>query len=106
VVSEWSALHLFFFMHVPDKIWVQEVGTQTNRAYCKIDCVEPEQQPMGDENKYDGVRYPFKMFLEESHLQQRNEMMDKLCTYPLMTAHRRSIFIKQPCNPLQGTGKF
>jgi hypothetical protein len=32
---------------------------------------------MGDENKYDGVRYHFKMFLEESLVQQRNEMMDK-----------------------------
>jgi hypothetical protein len=30
---------------------------------------------MGDKNKYDGVGYPFKMFLKESLTQQRNEMM-------------------------------
>jgi hypothetical protein len=32
VVSEQSTLHLFFFVHVLDKILVQEVGTQTNRS--------------------------------------------------------------------------
>ena len=31
---------------------------------------------MGDEKKDDGVGDPFKMFLEESLLRQRNEMMD------------------------------
>jgi hypothetical protein len=31
---------------------------------------------MEGENKYDGTGYPFKMFLEESLTQQRNEMMD------------------------------
>jgi hypothetical protein len=31
---------------------------------------------MGDENKYDGVGDPFKMFLEEPLVRQRNEMMD------------------------------
>ena len=28
----------------------------------------------------------------------------KICTDPSMVSHRRSIFIKWPCNPLQGTG--
>jgi hypothetical protein len=36
-----------------------------------------QQQPMGDENKYDGARYPIKMLLEEALTSQRNEMMDK-----------------------------
>jgi hypothetical protein len=31
---------------------------------------------MEGENKYDGIGYPFKMLLEESLMQQRNEMMD------------------------------
>jgi hypothetical protein len=31
---------------------------------------------MAGENKYDGTGDPFKMFLEESLMQQRNEMMD------------------------------
>jgi hypothetical protein len=35
VVSERSSLHLFFFVHVPDKIWVQEVGTRTSRAFAR-----------------------------------------------------------------------
>ena len=33
-------------------------------------------QFMGDENKYDGERDPFKMFLEEVIVWQRNKMMD------------------------------
>jgi hypothetical protein len=32
---------------------------------------------MMGENKYDGIRYPFKMFLKESLERQRNDMMDK-----------------------------
>jgi hypothetical protein len=32
---------------------------------------------MRDEKKYDGARDPFKMFLEESLMKKRNEMMDK-----------------------------
>ena len=31
---------------------------------------------MGDKNKYDGVGDPIKIFLEESLMQKRNEMMD------------------------------
>jgi hypothetical protein len=61
---------------------------------------------MGDEKKDDGVGDPFKMFLEESLARKRNEMMDKFAKILRVTAHRRSIFIKRPCNPLQGTGKF
>jgi hypothetical protein len=64
------------------------------------------QKPMGDENKYDGAGDPFKMFLEESLARQRNEMMEKFAQILRVTAHRRSIFIKRPCNPLQGTSKF
>jgi hypothetical protein len=36
----------------------------------------PKRPLMAGENKYVGTRYPFKMFLEESLTQQRNEMMD------------------------------
>jgi hypothetical protein len=36
----------------------------------------PKRTLMEGENKYDGTRDPFKMFLEESLMQQRNEMMD------------------------------
>jgi hypothetical protein len=31
---------------------------------------------MGDENKYDGARDPFKMFLKEYLARQRKKMMD------------------------------
>jgi hypothetical protein len=65
VVSERSALHLFFFVHVPDKIWVQEVGTRTSRAFARS-VTRARQQPMGDEKKDDGAGDPFKMLLEES----------------------------------------
>jgi hypothetical protein len=36
----------------------------------------PKQPLMEGENKYDGTRYPFRIFLEEALMQQRNEMMD------------------------------
>jgi hypothetical protein len=36
----------------------------------------PKRPLMAGENKYDGIGYPFKMFLEEPLTQQRNEMMD------------------------------
>jgi hypothetical protein len=32
---------------------------------------------MVGEKKYNGIGYPCKMFLEESLMQQRNEMMDR-----------------------------
>jgi hypothetical protein len=35
----------------------------------------PKRTLMVGENKYDGKKNPFKMFLEESLMQQRNEMM-------------------------------
>jgi hypothetical protein len=31
---------------------------------------------MVGENKYEGIEYPFKILLEESLMQQRNEMVD------------------------------
>jgi hypothetical protein len=37
---------------------------------------EPNNNPLGDEKKDDGVGDPFKMFLEESLARQRNKMMD------------------------------
>jgi hypothetical protein len=51
VVSEWSSLHLFFFVHVPDKIWVQEVGTQTIRAFARSVMSEPDQKSWGMRRK-------------------------------------------------------
>jgi hypothetical protein len=35
------------------------------------------QQPLGDENKYDGVGDPIKMLLDEALERKRNEMMEK-----------------------------
>jgi hypothetical protein len=36
----------------------------------------PKKPLMAEENKYDGTRYPIKIFLEEVLTQLRNEMMD------------------------------
>jgi hypothetical protein len=36
----------------------------------------PKRPPMVGENKYDGTRDPFKLFIEEFLIQQRNDMMD------------------------------
>jgi hypothetical protein len=59
VVSKKSTLHLFFFVHVPDKIRVQEVVTRTSQAFA-ISVM------LGDEKKDDGAGDPFKMLLEEA----------------------------------------
>jgi hypothetical protein len=75
VISERSSLHLFFFVHVPDKIWVQEVGTRTNRDVA-ISVCRAQKQPMGDEKKDDGAGDPIKMLLKEALVRQRNEIMD------------------------------
>ena len=71
VVSKWSSLHLFFFMHVPDK----KLGLEPVEPLQDWPC-QAFQKPMGEDNKDDGVGDPFKMFLKESLAQQRNEMMD------------------------------
>jgi hypothetical protein len=65
MVLEWSALHLFFFVHVLDKVWVQEVGTRTNRAITRS-VARARQQTMGDEKKYDEAGDHIKMMLEEA----------------------------------------
>jgi hypothetical protein len=36
----------------------------------------PKRPLMEGEKKYDRTRYPFKLLIEESLMQQRNEMMD------------------------------
>jgi hypothetical protein len=74
VVSEQSALHLFFSVHVPDKIWVQEFGTRTNRFVARS-VISSTTTTHGRENKDDGVGDPFKMLLEEALTRQRNEIM-------------------------------
>ena len=35
------------------------------------------QPPMAEEKKYEGAGDPIKLFLEEAHKQQRNEIVDK-----------------------------
>jgi hypothetical protein len=97
-------------------IYFSSCMSPTRSGYKKLglEPVEPlqdrscraRQQPMGDEKKDDGAGDPFKMFLEESLARQRNKMMDNFAQILRATAHRRHIFIKRPCNPLQGTSKF
>jgi hypothetical protein len=97
-------------------IYFSSCMSPTRSGYKKLglEPIEPLQdrsrrarkQPMGDENKYDGAGDPIKMLLEEALMRQRNEMMDNFVQILRRLPHRRSIFIKRPCNPLQGTGKF
>jgi hypothetical protein len=43
VVPERSVFHLFFYVHVPDKIWVQEVGTRTSRSFARSATPSPKK---------------------------------------------------------------
>jgi hypothetical protein len=70
VVSKKSALHLFFFVHVPDKIWVQEVGTRTNRSFARSIASEPEQNSWGMRRKMMEQEILLKCF-------SRNPLCDK-----------------------------
>jgi hypothetical protein len=53
----------------------QELGLKLISLQDKISRI-PKRPLMEGENKYDGTGDPFKNFLEESLMQQRNEMMD------------------------------
>jgi hypothetical protein len=62
-------------MHVPNKVKVQRIGSRSCSLEEKISHM-PKRPLMVEENKDDKTGDPFKMFLEESLMQQRNEMMD------------------------------
>jgi hypothetical protein len=60
--------------------------SQTRSEYKKLDLElvsleerssrMPKKPPMAGKKKDDGIGYPFKLLIEESLTQQRNEMMD------------------------------
>jgi hypothetical protein len=45
-------------------------------SHCKIGRARARQQPIGDENKDDGVGDPFKMLLDEALTRKMNKMME------------------------------
>jgi hypothetical protein len=55
--------------------WYKELGLELVSLEDKISHM-PMQPIMAEENKYDEIGDPFKMFLKEALTQQRNEMMD------------------------------
>jgi hypothetical protein len=59
----------------PTRSGYKELGLELVSLEEKISRM-PKRPLMEGENKYDGTGDPFKMFLEESLMQQRNEMMD------------------------------
>ena len=63
-------------MHVPNNIWVPEVGLEPIKTLQDQTC-RAQQEPIWDENKHDVVGDPIKMFLKEALARQiRNEMME------------------------------
>jgi hypothetical protein len=61
---------------------------------------------MVGEKKDDGIGDPFKLLIEESLTQHRNEMMDSFYANPLVATNKRFIFFKKRRLPLQGTNKL
>jgi hypothetical protein len=59
----------------PTRSGYKELGLELVSLEDKISR-KPKRPLMAGENKYDGTRDPFKMFLEESLMQHRNDMMD------------------------------
>jgi hypothetical protein len=73
VVSEWSTnCHL---NACPNEVEVKELGLELVSLEDRRSCT-PKQSPMVGENKDDGTGDPFKLLIDESLTQQRNEMMD------------------------------
>jgi hypothetical protein len=59
----------------PTRSEYKELGLELVSLEDKSSCM-PKRPLMAGENKYDGTRDPFKLLIEESLMQQRNEMMD------------------------------
>jgi hypothetical protein len=59
----------------PTRSGYKELGLELFYLEDKIYCM-PKIPSMVGENKDNGTRYLFKLLLEESLVQQRNEMMD------------------------------
>jgi hypothetical protein len=59
----------------PTRSGYKELGLELVSLEDKISRM-PKKPLMAGENKDNGTRDPFKMFLEESLMQQRKEMMD------------------------------
>jgi hypothetical protein len=59
----------------PTRLGYKELGLELVSLEDKISHM-PKWPLMLEEKKEDGIRDPFKMLLEESLMQQRNEMMD------------------------------
>jgi hypothetical protein len=92
-------------MHVPTRSGYKELGLELVSLEEKISRM-PKRPLMVGENKDDGTRDPFKMFLEESLMQQRNEMMDSFAQILRTTTNRRHIFLERRRRPLQGTNQL
>jgi hypothetical protein len=60
---------------------------------------------MVEEKKYDRVRYPFKTLLEESLVQQRNEIMENF-THILQTLPMATIEASSTRNHFKGATPF
>jgi hypothetical protein len=78
----------------------KELGLELVSLEEKISCM-PKRPLMVGEKKYDGTRDPFKMFLEESLMQQRNEMMDSFVQILRWTTNRRCIFLERRVAPFK-----
>jgi hypothetical protein len=59
----------------PTRSKYKELGLEIVSLEDKISCT-PKRPLMAGEKKDDGTGDPFKLFIEESLMQQRNEMMD------------------------------
>jgi hypothetical protein len=59
----------------PMRSGYKELGLKLVSLEYKSFCM-PKRPIMEGEKKDNGIGYPFKMLLEESLMQQRNEMMD------------------------------
>jgi hypothetical protein len=66
----------------------------------------PKRPLMEGENKDDGTGDPFKLLIEESLMQQRNEMMDNFTQILQRLPTGNASSSKRRHRPLQGTNKL
>jgi hypothetical protein len=66
VVSEWSSPHLFFFVHVPNKVLGTRSWDSNQLSHYQIGRANPDKNPWETKIKIMELGYPIKMLLEEA----------------------------------------
>jgi hypothetical protein len=89
----------------PTRLGYQELGLEIVSLEEKISRM-PKRPLMVGEKKENETRYPFEMFLEESFMEQRNEMMDSFVQILRRLPTRDTYSLSRGTSPFKVQIKF